>query len=1106
MASITIKNLSDETKIWGGQTFAPDFEYTIQNSDKRLFMQDDIFVQDLNNSLALITKNNKNLDATYGLMAVNMDEQSYSMIASGIDGTNSLANFLDANSEVYDTDTGIKGPFYLMQQLALRRDLYNDSTNPLYLPGHTPILGTEGILQDHANRVLNLETIHGKLGWHEQEVAKANYFRPKDLLIYYGYLNSFNYSENGWDNEKVAVDMARYQLLIFGDGVQNPSHPDYANTQIIIPRVKALNPSALIFGYVAAPDATFNTKAGQWNTLGVRGIFMDEAGYDYGVDRSTFNSHVDYVHGQSDANLCFANAWNTDHVLGTVNDPSFPNSTYNPGPVESNLTTDDWILIESFPINTLAYANGYESAEDWMSRGEKVKFLRADYGVNFAGLCTIDNTSADGNTLFQFGYTSAAMWALEAFGTSDTNYASSSAIVKYWDRPYWFNLQSLWDLYPGVTQATDNTNVYNRFTENGRLVVNFSTGSQNSVVTVYGSTGLEGGNGNGSTGIQGSQGATGLQGIGQTGLQGLQGPTGATGLQGIGQTGLQGLQGSQGATGLQGIGQTGLQGLQGSQGATGLQSIGQTGLQGSQGATGLQGIGQTGLQGLLGSTGATGLQGIGQTGLQGLQGVTGLSGGTNTQGYFRPKDLLVYYGYLNSFNYSENGWDNEKVAVDMARYQLLVFGDGVQNPGHPDYANTQIIIPRIKALNPSSLIFGYISATDNTSTFNTNADQWNTLGVHGIFMDEAGYDFGVTRSDFNTHVDYVHGLSSTNLCFANSWNSDHILGTVNDVSFPNSTFNPGPVESNLNSNDYILLESFPVNTVAYAQGYESASDWYIRGEKIKNLRDTYGINVAGLGVINNDNTNGIQLFLFGYTSAAMWALESFGTSDTNYAASSAIVKYWPRPEWLNIQWNSDISVSQSTSDSDIYYRFTENGQLLLDFSAGDQKSQVKVYGGTNTMVLSAAGGWSTQTGGCSGPNRTETTTNKQNFQTLDFSPSVTQSANWTAYMPLNYSGRPITASFNWLTISSSTNSVVWGCQAYAYGDNVASDQVWGTAQTVTDANNAANTLNFSGVTPAITIGGTPGPNKIVQFKIYRLGSGADNLDATANLISIIINY
>jgi len=391
----------------------------------------------------------------------------------------SLDSFIDSNAEVTDV-TGVKGPYYLMEILNHRRNLYNDSTNPIYIPGLVPILGDDGILVDHATRILNIETIHGKLGWHEQMVLKAMYRAPKDLLIYYGWINSFNSAQNGWSNEKVAQDMAKYGMIIFGDGVEDPSHGDYANTQAVIARIKVLNPDAIIFGYVALAQtySSFQTKVAQWNTLQVHGIFIDEAGYDYGKNRAEFNTCVDYIHGQTYAKFCFANAWNTDHILGIADDVSYPNSAFNPGLVASNLNILDWILLESFAINTTAFAGGYESATDWDVRGQKAVNLRSTYGVNFCGCGIINNDNANGLSLFKFGYTSALMFSLDGFGTSDTGYGASSAAVVMWNRPTITGLDS-WSLNPSVQYGTDNTNVYHRYAENAHLTLDFGAHAAN---------------------------------------------------------------------------------------------------------------------------------------------------------------------------------------------------------------------------------------------------------------------------------------------------------------------------------------------------------------------------------------------------------------------------------------------------------------------------------------------------------------------------------------------------------------------------------------------------------------------------------------------------
>ena len=74
-------------------------------------------------------------------------------------------------------------------------------------------------------------------------------------------------------------------------------------------------------------------------------------------------------------------------------------------------------------------------------------------------------------------------------------------------------------------------------------------------------------------------------------------------------------------------------------------------------------------------------------------------------------------------------------------------------------------------------------------------------------------------------------------------------------------------------------------------------------------------------------------------------------------------------------------------------------------------------------------------------------------------------------------------------------------------DGDALDQAFGTAQEVTDANQANDDVNISAATAAITIGGTPAAGNYVHFRAYRdPANGADNLAATAELISIRITY
>jgi hypothetical protein len=308
----------------------------------------------------------------------------------------------------------------------------------------------------------------------------------------------------------------------------------------------------------------------------------------------------------------------------------------------------------------------------------------------------------------------------------------------------------------------------------------------------------------------------------------------------------------------------------------------------------------------------------------------------------RPQNVLFYYGYLNSFNSATNGWNNENVAMDMAKYDICVFGDGIQDSSHPDYANTQIIIARLKAIKPDMEIYGYVSANQDIADFQTKVNQWDTLQVNGIFIDEAGYDYGTTRDEQNACVQHVRSKTYAKKCFVNAWNMDHIIGTTNDASYPNSIFNPDLHVALLDSRDIYLLESFAVNTGAYSEnnGYATQADVLARGNKAVSHNITYGIKLATVGVIDNGNASGQTLSNFAYHSAVTFGVDFEGTSDTNYGASSAAVKFWNKPGTKHIGRTTSITVVQNLADTDILVRFGDHAKVSLDFSTGAQTSSI----------------------------------------------------------------------------------------------------------------------------------------------------------------------
>jgi hypothetical protein len=180
--------------------------------------------------------------------------------------------------------------------------------------------------------------------------------------------------------------------------------------------------------------------------------------------------------------VAFANCWNIDHVLGVANDASYPSTTWNSGLVASHLNTSDWIMLESFAVNTDAYTgnDGYATKSDWLGRVVKAITLRATYGVNFASVGIINDSNAEGQSLFNFAFNSAQVASLEANGTSDSSYGAGSAATKFWTRPDVNGLGIVWSLNPSIQESVADSDIYSRFVQFGKFRLDFSTGAQTS--------------------------------------------------------------------------------------------------------------------------------------------------------------------------------------------------------------------------------------------------------------------------------------------------------------------------------------------------------------------------------------------------------------------------------------------------------------------------------------------------------------------------------------------------------------------------------------------------------------------------------------------------
>ena len=252
----------------------------------------------------------------------------------------------------------------------------------------------------------------------------------------------------------------------------------------------------------------------------------------------------------------------------------------------------------------------------------------------------------------------------------------------------------------------------------------------------------------------------------------------------------------------------------------------------------------------------------------------------------RPNKLIIYYGVPQGANAQ---WDDNKAAQLFAHWDYVVFGSGLEDSGNTYHSSTQNIITKMHAINPLVKVFGYVDLSVTISNLSipamqTKVDQWQAMGADGVLLDQAGYDYHVPRSRLNTMVDYLHGKTMGAL--VNAWSADDVMGSAVDA-----TYNPSGTATHMNASDYYLLESWLINTDAYADnGFTSFFNARPRADTAIGYRNSLGVKLFAVGIVNysshsdEDNT---KYFKMQETAAMAFSLDAYGLGAPSYSSSGA---------------------------------------------------------------------------------------------------------------------------------------------------------------------------------------------------------------------------
>eukprot|EP00128_Syssomonas_multiformis_P014587 Colp12_sorted_trinity150504_noHs@3909 len=249
--------------------------------------------------------------------------------------------------------------------------------------------------------------------------------KMKSLLVYYGWPSCLNGLDGRMD--KLVEAYSKYEYIIFGAGLEEESHGDHKNTKTIISK---LSDAVFVFGYIDLGVSTYNytmpeirRRIKAWKQMGVQGIFFDDFGFDFDVNRDRQNEAIAAVHAEG-LKVC-ANAWNSADVFVTSTDLKS-----NPSATRINLKPGDFYLVESYVIIEGSIADD----KIWRKRMQDIKEQQVANGfedVRLLGVTTASPSSVYDQKLFEYVCACGYVDNLEAVGYGEHNFGSENSKAPY---------------------------------------------------------------------------------------------------------------------------------------------------------------------------------------------------------------------------------------------------------------------------------------------------------------------------------------------------------------------------------------------------------------------------------------------------------------------------------------------------------------------------------------------------------------------------------------------------------------------------------------------------------------------------------------------------
>lgn len=237
--------------------------------------------------------------------------------------------------------------------------------------------------------------------------------------------------------------------------------------------------------------------------------------------------------------------------------------------------------------------------------------------------------------------------------------------------------------------------------------------------------------------------------------------------------------------------------------------------------------------------------------------------------------FAIYYGWPSAVN---GAGDLDEAARVFSQFAIIVLGDGLHQAGHPDNEPTAAIIARLRATGTTT-VFGYVDLGVSTQnlpleTIISSSEAWRRIGAAGIFLDDAGEDFGVSVARRDAAVEGVRQLG---------------LRVILNAHDPEDAFRG---RARLRPGDGYLFESFQV-----ADGrIQPAAQVFAKADRALELALDAGVDVYAVASGPADDPGLRSKLDYAWWSTVLYSFAYFQYTTIDYGARSGRLEGHGRDE------------------------------------------------------------------------------------------------------------------------------------------------------------------------------------------------------------------